>query len=116
MTADPEFEQYRDDREGGCSHFRDPATCPPCAADEKELRPTRLTAAQAVTAADEAMTALRHLASLLVDLNANELYREFYGDTTADEDSWNEVADAQRAVRSFARIARERAARTEQQP
>src|ERR1700685_4472685 len=113
---DPEFELYRDPEYGGCSHFRDHATCPQCAAEAAELRHLRSRVAGITATADKAMAELRHLASLLVDLNGDEFYGEFYGDTDADEDAWNEMAEAQRALRSFARIARERAARTEREP
>lgn len=114
-TTDPQ-ELYRDPEEGGCSHFRDPGTCEECALDERVLRHMRALAAVVAARPDEIIAELDSLGKVLATLTADPCYAEFYASRTADEDAAACLADALRALRSFARIARERAARTEQNP
>lgn len=102
--------------EGYCGHHRQDEPCDGCAADEREFRQLRSAAARIAPRADEAEHLLASLEVLSGEVTSSHVYNEFYRLTMDDDDAAAFLAQARRAVRSFARIARERAARTEQQP
>jgi hypothetical protein len=117
VTAEPDPQElYRDPAVDGCGHYRDPATCEACAEDERYLKRMRYLATQYVDAANEAMAQLKRLVTLHAELAGNGDYAEFYSDSTDDADALSGIAKAQYAVRAVTRIARERAARTRQDP
>jgi hypothetical protein len=102
--------------EGYCEHHRLDEPCEGCAADDRAFRLLRSAAAHLVPRAEEAERLLSFLEVLLGQVTSDDVYGDFYRLTMDDDDAAAFLAEARRAVRSFARIARERAARTEQQP
>ena len=108
-TADPDFgpEAYKT-HSAGCA-------CPDCAGDRQFAR-LRDEADQLVAATDKVEHLLACLVVSLDEVTSNYFYGEFYRLTMDDEDAAAFLTEARRAVRSFARIARERAARTRQDP
>jgi hypothetical protein len=101
--------------EGGCPHYRDPATCVACEAESRAVRSVRYLAAQYLDAANEAARQLERLAGLHAELKGNPCYRDFYRYLTDDEDSMAAISDAAHTIRSVTRIAQARLARTRQE-
>lgn len=106
MAEDPQ-ELYVGDEEGGCHHFRDPATCEECKQEEAEARHLvavvdrlgdRLTDALA-----EVAKAAKALGELMTDLYDIELV-----ESTDGADLGADLADAARSLRRARRIAAER--------
>src|SRR5690242_16340923 len=114
--VDPEFELYRDPDVDGCQHCRDPKTCQECAAEDRAMGHMRRVASALAARTESTLSTLDDLAATLAAVTGDHFYREFYRDAADDEDAAAYLADARRSLRAFARIARERAARTEQQP
>ena len=114
-TTDPQ-EQHLDPAFGGCGHLRDSATCRDCAEEERAMQSMRRVASALASRAESTLSALDDLAVTLAGVTGDYFYQEFYRLTMDDEDAAAHLADARRALRSFVRIARERAARTERQP
>lgn len=96
-----------------CFHGNQPP-CQECADEEYQFRRMRHRAASLVPAAEEGLRALGRLTAQLAEAVGCYPYEEFYEDVAADADALADLKDAQRALRSFARIAREREARTGQ--
>jgi hypothetical protein len=90
--------------------------CRRCADEEQAIQWMRRRAARMPEAADVALLSLSALAVAMSEVTGDHFYQEFYRVTCDDEDAAAHLADARRSLRAFARIARERAARTEQQP
>jgi hypothetical protein len=65
---------------------------------------------------ESTLSTLDDLAVTLAHVTGDHFYQEFYRLAVDDEDAAAHLADARRSLRAFARIARERAVRTEQQP
>jgi hypothetical protein len=114
-TPDPQ-EQYLDPAFGGCDHLRDSRTCEDCAAEDRAIQSMRRTASALASRTASTLSVLDDLAVTLAAVTGDHFYREFYSDADADADALAALEDARRTMRSFARIARERAARTELNP
>ena len=102
--------------EGYCQAHRHDEPCEDCAAEDREFKHMRADAARLVSGAEEAERLLSSLEVTFENVVAHYAYEEFYRVTMDDRDARAALRDARRAVRSFARIARERATRTEQEP
>ena len=90
--------------------------CRQCADEEQATQWMRRRAAEMPRRAEDALGILSSLAVAMAEVTGSHFYQEFYRLTMDDNDAAAHLADARRALRAFARIARERAARTEQQP
>jgi hypothetical protein len=101
--------------EGYCEIHLHDEPCEDCTAEERAFMRMRDAAARLAPRADEIERLLSSLETFLGDVTSDYSYTEFYRLTMDDEDAAAFLADARRALRAFARIARERAARTEQQ-
>ena len=102
--------------EGYCEIHRYDEPCEECVAEERQFVQLREKSARLVTSTAEVEHLLASLEVSLGEVASNYLYEEFYRLTMDDEDAAAFLAEARRAVRSFARIARERAARTRLDP
>jgi hypothetical protein len=90
--------------------------CRRCADEEQAVQWMRKRADEMPRRAEDALGILSSLAVAMAEVTGSHFYQEFYRITADDEDAAAHLADARRSLRAFARIARERAARTEQQP
>jgi hypothetical protein len=90
--------------------------CRACADEEQAMQSIRRRVIALAARTESTLPVLDGLAVTLAGVTGDHFYQEFYRLTMDDEDAAAHLADARRALRAFARIARERAARTEQQP
>jgi hypothetical protein len=106
MAEDPQ-DLYVGDEEGGCHHYRDPATCEDCKQEEAEARylvtvVDRL-GDQVADAVASIAKAAKTLAELMADLYDIELVESSDGD-----DLKADLADAARSLRRARRIVQAR--------
>jgi hypothetical protein len=102
--------------EGYCEAHLHDEPCEDCAAEDRAFMRLRDAAARLAPRADEIERLLSSVEVSLGEVTSDHNYAEFYRLAMDDEDAAAFLTEARRAVRSFARIARERAARTEQEP
>ena len=102
--------------EGYCEIHRLDKPCENCAAEDRAFRHMRDAAARLAPRADEVERLLASLEASFDEVTSDYNYREFYRLTMDDMDAAAFLGAARQAVRSFARIAREQAARTRQDP
>ena len=95
-------------------HHPDSCICVQCEHDRDALQRTRRMADDLVSAADASLARLDSLDQMLGEMAHDGIYAEYFSSDN-DADALADIGDAQRFLRSFARIARGRAIRTGQQ-
>lgn len=102
MAEDPQ-ELYVGDEEGGCHHYRDPATCEDCKQEEAEARYLVTVVDRLGCQVETAMSALGKARSALRELTG-DLYDIEMVEGLAGDDLLADIKDAERSLRRAERI------------
>ena len=101
------FEAYRDSEEGGCYHFRDPATCEECAEEKAHDRHVEYRVKMLDECVNDAERAIGNASANLRALVSGDAYYIELAEGTEGSDALDDLAAAARLLRNVQRITRE---------